>query len=190
MNFRIAAVLATLIGLAVGWYFLDDLMTTQAWASHNGKQWMMEAEGWRTLFHAWPVAVGGALFGGFISLVFLGAILSTAEDKDHEQTVNRLTQAKEQAESAAASAEERAQAQFKDKYTEIQNKQQKFEELGKRLDVFARNCQTKVDQANERVEQAEKRASDAEQRKSNAAGAAERRKRKFQRLQQTVDTNE
>ena len=184
MSFRIAVLLVALVALATGWYFLNDLMATQAWVSNNGEEWIIEGHGWGMLFHAWPVVLGGALIGGFIVDMILGAFLAMAEDADHQQAVKRLTQAKIQAESTAATAEERAQALFSEKHAALQDEQQQVNQLRQQLEAFARNCQTEVNQANERAEQAKKRASDAEQRKNNAAGAAERRKRKLDRINQ------
>lgn len=185
MNFRIVLILISLTLLVTGGIILDEIMTTQAWASHNdnGQQWHIDASGWEMLLYAWPVALGGALIGGVMILFVLGYLYTQAEDEDHQKEIERLSQDKERAQKRANNAEKQANAAFTQKYNEIEARETELNTRQNQLKSFALECQDKVNLANANEKAAEEQVLHAEMRRHNATAAGERRKRKLERLQ-------
>ena len=182
MKYRLAIILISLTLLGIGGYFLDEIMTLQAWGSHNGQQWHIDARGWKTLLHAWPVALGGAFLGGILMLFVLGYLLSQAQDEDHQKTIERLNQDKEHALEKASNAEKQANARFIQKTHDIEAREKQLNTLQGQLKSFALECQNKVNLANAKAKEGEEKVVNAETRRHNASAAAERRKRKLERL--------
>jgi hypothetical protein len=196
MNWRISLFLLLLAALGTGYWWLDGVMATQAWAVATDEKWRIAGTGWETLKHAWPVAVAGTLIGGGIVFVFMGYLYMTATDADHENEIARINTHKALSDENAAQAQIRADKSIKADREALRAQERQLEEREERLKRLETEAVKRVQLAEERaneaqkqVEQANLTANDAERRRQNATAAAARRKRQAERLKQEA-TNE
>jgi hypothetical protein len=185
MSWRLLVIFLLLAGIGLGYWWLDNFLLTQAWASHDGKAWQLAAQGWETVLHAWPVALAGLLLGGGLTLVLAVYSYTLAEEADHRQQLHRLQASVESANNAAKLASQRAWEGLEDQRQALENREkqlqserqllaQQREAIGQQM----RQAQEIARAANERVQQAEKDASFAKVKRDRAAGAFHRLKQK------------
>jgi len=182
MNWRISLFLLLLAALGAGYWWLDGVMATQAWAVATDEKWRIAGTGWETLKHAWPVAVAGLLIGGVLVLFTFGYLYFSATEADHENELNRMKAELEREQKRVSSAESRAKALYQEKMSaaeQIKSSALKTQADAEELKAKAIEA---VKQAQKQVEQANLTANDAEKRRQNATAAAARRKRQAERL--------
>jgi uncharacterized iron-regulated membrane protein len=178
MKVRITVLLLALALCAVGLLWLHtQVMPHQAWAV-QGEHWEIAAVGWHTLLYAWPVGLAGLIAGGLVGLVAGGWWGQQATKRD----LAEQHQAAQQAQAVARAVEEAARqmqahaAEARDEATRAAaqaDQRQAFVEARIRA-VDARQAEIGA--------QARATIAEAEKRRINAAGAAERRRRKLERL--------
>lgn len=178
MKVRLTALLLAIALCAVGLLWLHtQVMPHQAWAVH-GEHWELTAVGWQTLLYVWPVGLAGLITGSLVGLVAGGwwghqaAKLDLAEQREAAQQAQAVARAVEE---AARQAQAHA-AEARDAATLAAAQAHQRQAL-----ADARISAAEAHLA-EISAQAKITIAEAEKRRRNAAGAAERRRRKLERL--------
>lgn len=183
--------LVALAGLAgLGWWLDARVMPGQVWGvlDPSARKVTVMAEGWETVRHAWPVALGGGLVGGALAALALGLLLLVAESADHDAKVAGLNRDLEKAHKATENARGKAEADLawkthrvEEKAAEIASREADLNYRAADLDWRLREIQTaaagQVEAALRERDAARAQAVEAEHRRRNAAAMAERLKR-------------
>lgn len=195
MNNKTFIVIVLLILVGFIGYWLNDFLDVSGWVTSDGKQWNVKATGWSILSVAWPITLFGVIVSLPISLIGIYYLLHKANESDQKDVLTKLTKEVEAAKQEAKSANDRAEQKYLQRNQQLTEQEELLEEkhqvMTKLRQQFAQwktEQEQLVKEANTRAEAAIKQAEMAEQRKINAAGAAERRRRKIQRLENGKQT--
>lgn len=184
------ALLAMLFAGGVGiWASLSELVT----GTTDGGRIHVTARGFLTVFQLWPVALAGVIAGGVLVLMVAGPAFSLAQDADHEGQRHRFQQQIQAAERRALNAESQAQQRLQARIyaaevrereaqaviAQAKQHEQALEEKTRQQAEDADRLQTAARHA---INQAMATAEEAEKRRRNAAGTAERLRRRLDKL--------
>ena len=91
--FAVAVILA-----GIGWW-LNSRLENASFSVWNPSTLdnVFRVESWGILPKLWPIALAGALIGGFIVLFIISVLLPLAADVDHAKEIDELTFALEEA---------------------------------------------------------------------------------------------
>ena len=186
MNWRSVLILLLMVGLVLGYFWLDSYIQTQAWASASNDKWEIKSTGWSLILHAWPVAFAGLLLGGGATLIFLVRLYSRLEDVDHRNEIQTLKTALKDARNDAETAEIREREKLNGERYALENEEKALYQAREAIFAEQEHAQQMIQEAheiarmaNERVEQAEKAARFAEIKRDRAAGGFDRIKQKI-----------
>jgi len=146
------------------------------------------ARGWSVALSLWPALLLGAV-PALIIVAFLALwLLMTAEGADTAREIARLRQDADQARTRAEKAEQEARARYRALYEQAKLMQQKAAERIQEAEAREIAARDAVIRARHEIisisELAELQIEDAQRRQHNATGAAERRRRKLEKLAQ------
>lgn len=188
MNWRNALITLLMVGLVLGYFWLDSYMPTQAWASVSvsNEKWEIKSTGWRLILHAWPVAFAGLLLGGGATLICLVVLYGRLEDIDHRNEIQTLKTHLKAAKHDAEAAETREREKLNGERNALENEEQLLYQTRENIFAEQKRAQQMIQEAheiarmaNERVEQAEKAVRFAEIKRDRAAGGFHRMKQKI-----------
>ena len=188
MNWRTILMLALLAALGIGSWWLNGLMETQGWVVFKNQKWVIAGTGWETLKHAWPIAIAGMLIGGGILYALLGYLYLNATDADHKNEIDRITAQKALSDEKAKNAMNQANESLKADREALRSYERQLIDKERRLDQLQEEATERVATAESRANDAIQAANDAEKRRQNAAGAAERRRRKLEKVNSQQET--
>ncbi|MCL1084337.1 hypothetical protein [Shewanella psychromarinicola] len=185
MNWRSVLIILLMVGLMLGYFWLDSYMQTQAWASASNEKWEIKSTGWSLILYAWPVAFAGLLLGGGVISICLIGLYCRLEGVDHRNEIQTLKTALKTAKYGVETAEQREREKLDGERYALENKEKLLYKTREKLFADQERAQQIIQEAheiarmaNERVEQAEKAASFAEIKRDRAAGAFHRMKQK------------
>ena len=188
MNWRSVLIILLMLGLVLGYFWLDSYMQTQAWASASNAKWEIKSTGWSLILHAWPVAFAGLLLGGGATLIFLVRLYSSLESVDHSNEIQTLKTDLQAAKNDAETAEQREREKLNGERYALENEEKLLYQTREKIFAEQERAQQMIQEAheiarmaNERVEQAEKAARFAEIKRDRAAGG-------FHRIKQKINT--
>ena len=178
MKMRLTALLLALALCTVGLLWLHtQVMPHQAWAI-QGEHWEISAVGWHTLLYTWPVGLAGLIAGGLVGLVAGGWWGQQAAKRD----LAEQHQAAQQAQAVARAVEEAAR-QMQAHAAEARDEAILAVAQADQRQALVDACIRAVEARQAEISaQARATIAEAEKRRRNAAGAAERRRRKLERL--------
>lgn len=160
-----------LIGGSAWW--LWDYMPDQGWIRFDEQdQAQLVAEGWRTLLHAWPVALVGAVVGLALSSLTLPWLVKAAVSTDEQLIIRLLRHRLDDANEYACGIE----AQIR---RELEEERNRLDQVAHQLNRQQESLNLERSELENRVRTAERNARDAAYRARNAIHAANRVKRKF-----------
>lgn len=144
--------------------------------------------GWSVALSLWPVLLLGAvpalILIAFLALCALGAAI----DADTAREITRLRQAADQARTRAEKAEQEARARYRERCEQAEQMQQRAAQRIKEAEARENAARDVIIRARQEViritELAKRQTEDAQRRQHNATGAAERRRRKIEKLTQ------
>ena len=174
MNWRTILMLALLVALGAAAWWLNGFMETQGWVVVENQKWVIAGTGWKTLKHAWPIAIVGMLIGGGILYAILGYLYLTATDADHENEIARISAQKALSDENAAQAQIRADKSIKTDREALRAQERQLQEREERLKRLEAEAVKRVQAAEERAIEAKKAAAKANTKKQRAEGAMAR----------------
>lgn len=144
--------------------------------------------GWSVVLSLWPVLLLGAvpalMIIAFLTLCALGAAI----DADTTREITRLRQAADEARTRAEKAEQEARARYRERCEQAEQMQQKAAQRIQEAEARENAARDVIIRARQEViritELAKRQTEDAQRRQHNATGAAERRRRKIEKLTQ------
>ena len=187
MNWRSVLIILLMLGLVLGYFWLDSYMQTQAWAwaSASNAKWEIKATGWSLILYAWPVALAGLLLAGGVTSIGLVKLYSRLENVDHRNEIQTLKTDLKAAKNDAETAEQREREKLNGERYALENEEKALHQTRETIFAEQEHAQQMIQEAyeiarmaNERVEQAEKTARFAEIKRDRAAGAFHRVKQK------------
>jgi hypothetical protein len=174
-----------MVGLVLGYFWLDSYMQTQAWASASNSKWEVKSTGWSLILHAWPVAFAGLLLGGGATLICLVRLYGRLENVDHRNEIQTLKTYLKAAKNDAETAELREREKLNEERYALENEEKLLYQTREKLFAEQELAQQMIQEAheiariaNERVDEAEKAIRFAEIKRDRAAGAFHRMKQK------------
>jgi hypothetical protein len=185
MNWRSVLIILLMVGLVLGYFWLDSYMPNQAWASVSNSKWEIKSTGWSLILHAWPVAFSGLLLGGGATLFCLVRLYGRLEVIDHRNEIQTLNTTLKAAKNDAETAEQREREKLNGERYALENEEKTLRQTRETIFAEQERAQQMIQEAheiarmaNERVEQAEKAARFAEIKRDRAAGGFHRIKQK------------
>ena len=185
MKWRIVLIMSLIVGLVMGYSWLDSYLQTQAWASESNGRWEIKSMGWSLILHAWPVAFAGLLLGGGGTLTFLVFLYGLSESADHRNEIQTLETHLKTAKNDAETAERREREKLNGERYALENKEKSLYQTREKIFADQESAQKMMQEAreiermaSERVKHAEKVASFAEIKRDRASGAFHRIKQK------------
>lgn len=179
MTVRLTALLLAVALCAVGFLWLHtQVMPHQAWASY-GNGWKLAAIGWKTLLYAWPVSLAGLITGGLAGLMAGSWLGNQAAKRD----LAEQQQAAQQAQAVAQAAEQdtrQAQARADQAWHTATLAQREAKQAQATAAAQITAAEARI---TEITAQAKVAIAEAEKRRRNAAGTAERHRRKLEQFQ-------
>lgn len=168
MNWRTILMLALLVALGAGAWWLNGFMETQGWVVVENQKWVIAGTGWETLQHAWPIAIIGMLIGGGVLYALLGYLYLTATEADHENEIARINAQKALSDEKAKKAQIRADESIKADREALRAQKRKLQEQEDRLKRLEAEAVKRVQAAEDRATEAEKAAHKAKTKQERA----------------------
>lgn len=173
MIWRSAAWLFALALAVGGFWWLDNWIASQAWATWDPEGWRVIASGWSVLRLAFPLALAGIIPGALLAWYFLDHAAEAAARADYQERLRGIETERQRLQAERQRVEEQKRELNQEHSLRIVNAQ--------RQEQAARASQEAAEQvlkeAATRVARAENHAASADRRRQNATAAAARMRR-------------
>lgn len=175
MSWRAAAWLFALALAGLGFWWLDNWIASQAWASYQENEWHMTAKGWRVLQFVWPVALAGIIPGAVLAWYFLDDAASKTAAADYAERQRGIEAERQRLQASAQRLDEQRRELHQEHAAKMGEAQRRIETAR----AAQERAQQEIAAAQVKATKAEKHAASADRRRQNATAAAGRMRRKL-----------